>query len=491
MTDDSLTTRQKALKINLDPRIYGTLGEIGAGQEVARHFFQAGGASGTIAKTMSAYDKIFSDVIYGKERSGRYVSESRLLKMIDKEYEVLEDRLAESRPDDNLFFSFANTVAAINYFGTNESHGWVGLRYQLEPGGPSNNVVVHVRMLDRDNVSQQHALGVLGVNLIYAAYYYYADTDMFLESLMDNLSRNRIEINMIRFTGTDFKEVDNRLINLKLVRLGFTDAVLFNEKGEITLASEELYKKNIMVVRGSYRPPTLVNVDIIKSGLDCFLNNSEVEKKDINVICEITMTNLSQEGKISREDFLARVDLLSSLGYPVLVSNYHQYFHLTEYFAKFKCPNLSMVLGIYNFQQIFDHNYNNMDSAALTQLGIAQQEEDEEGDKREIDVLASVGLLFRDNVKVFVYPYCGGDESICLENVKVESEYKHLIHYLEDSKKLFDIKNHDASISGIYSRKVLEMIQNNEKGWDKMVPKSVAKTINDKCLFGHPCDHKS
>ena len=482
MSGEVLSTRQKALKINLDPRIYGTLAEIGAGQEVSRFFFQAGGASGTIAKTMSAYDKIFSDVVYGKETNGRYVSEARLLKMLDKEFTVLEERLTGIRPENNLFFAFANTVSAINFYGTNESHGWLGIRYQLEPKGEPVDVVIHVRMLDQENISQQHAVGVIGVNLIYAAFFYSHDPEFFIESLMDGLSTKRIEINMVRFTGKWFKDADNRILNLKLVRKGYTSAVMFNEKGEIILASDELYKQNILVVRGSYRPPTLVSSDILKTGLDSYVEATGHDPKKVNVICELTMTNLSEKGAISRADFLARVDLLSSLGFKVLISNYHQYFKLTEYFSKFKCPNLGIVLGIFNFQQIFDHDYNNFDASALQSLGI-NMDEDEEGE--ELNVFASIGLLFRPNVSVYVYPYHSKDENICLDNLKVSPQQKHLINFLRESHQLFDIKNVDESICDIYSRKVLEMIENGQEGWEKMVPKSVATTIKKKKLFGY------
>ncbi len=484
MTETPLTTRQKALKINLDPRIYGTLAEIGAGQEVARHFFQAGAASGTIAKSMSAYDKVFSDEVYGKERTGRYVCEERLIKMLKKEFDVLEDRLNGKRPEDNLFFSFANTVSAINFFGTNESHGWIGIRYQLGPQGDFHDVVLHVRMLDKDNISQQHALGVIGVNLIYAAFFFYEDPDQFIDSLMDNLTTNRIEINMVRFTGPSFSDVDNRLLNLRLVRNGYTNAVMFNENGEITLASDELYRQNVLVIRGSYRPPTLVNVDVIESGKQAYMEKNSLKEKDIITVCEITMSSLNQSGMLSRQDFLARVDLLASLGQKVLISNYHQYFRLTEYFSKFKSPNLGIVLGVYNFQQIFDHDYNNYEGSALINLGLNVAEEEEDA-QTHLNVLASIGLLFRSNVKVFVYPYHSDvkGESVHLDDLKISSVYKHLVHFLRESSQLFDIDNVNTQISGIYSRKVLEMIQNDEKGWEKMLPTNIAKQIKKKNYF--------
>jgi len=215
MEDEKLiSTRQKALKINLDTSIYGSFAEIGAGQETAAIFFKAGGASGTVAKTMSAYDMTFSDAIYGKEESGRYVCEPRLRKMLAKEYSLLEVRLGEQRGDKTTFFAFANTVTTINFSRTIQGQGWLGVRFQLRPQSPPNDVILHVRMNDKDAVLQQQAYGILGVNLIYACFFYHQDPKTFLLSLMDNLSRERIEIDMIRFEGEDFKHIDNRLISL-------------------------------------------------------------------------------------------------------------------------------------------------------------------------------------------------------------------------------------------------------------------------------------
>ncbi|MCU0353953.1 MAG: TonB-dependent receptor, partial [Cytophagales bacterium] len=274
--DKNIGTRQKALKINLDRRIYGSFAEIGAGQEVAAQFFKAGGASGTIAKTISAYDMTFSDAIYGVEESGRYVVESRLTKMLNREYNLLQMRLNEKRGADTAFFAFANTVVALNYQKTNEGHGWIGLRFQLQPGAPYNDAVMHVKMLDNENLLQQQALGVVGVNLIYGCYYYHKSPETLLLSLMDDLSPERLEIDMIRFTGPDFAEVDNRLMSLYLVKNGFTNVALFGPDGQVLQPSEALYKRNIVCIRGRFRPVTHVNLDMLENGVKQFLEDPDV-----------------------------------------------------------------------------------------------------------------------------------------------------------------------------------------------------------------------
>jgi len=464
---EALSLRQKALKVNLAKRFYGTFAEIGAGQEVARYFFQAGGASGSIAKTISAYDMTFSDHIYGKENSGRYVCESRLLKMLEKEYQLLEERLGDSRGKDHQFFVFANTVAALNFKKTNESHGWMGVRFQDAPGSEISEVVIHVRMLDPQNILQQDALGIIGVNLIYASFFLKHDPEAFINSLMDHLDSSRIEVDFIRFGGRVFKDIDNRLMNLYLVKKDMTHAILFDERGQVVLASDHLYKKDVLVVRGSFRPPTLVSFDMIKAGLRDFSQTIAKEQDEIVTISEITISTLKAEaGDITKEDFLARVDLLCALGQKTLITNYPQYFKLAKYFTRLNVPHLGLVLGIYNFQQVFNEAYS-----------------DTEG-----GILASLGQLFRENVSVYVYPYKSENGALeSLQNLKVSDNFKHVYAHLKENNQIHDVTSPDKDILHIYSSKVLQMIVNNEDGWEKMVPPSVAKTINEKCLFGHPC----
>ncbi len=292
MYEKNLGTKQKALRINLDRRIYGSFAEIGAGQETAAFFFKSGGASGTVAKTMSAYDMTFSDAIYGTEEGGRYVVESRLMKMLNREYNLVEKRLQEKRGAESQFFAFANTVVALNFQKTNESHGWIGLQFQLTPLGPSNYVVIHVRMRDDENLLQQQALGIIGVNLMYGCFFYHKSPETLLLSLMDDLTPDRIEIDMVRFSGPDFVKVDNRLMSLRLVKNGFTDAALFGSDGGVLQPSEALYKKHILMMRGRLRPITNVHIDLISNGQKQFLAEPDVDESKVVLVSELTLHNL-------------------------------------------------------------------------------------------------------------------------------------------------------------------------------------------------------
>lgn len=465
---DSLSLRQKALKINLAKRFYGTFAEIGAGQEVARYFFQAGGASGSIAKTISAYDMTVSDHIYGREASGRYVCESRLIKMLEKEYSLLEERLGGTRGKDHQFFAFSNTVSALNFSRSNESHGWLGVRFQHCPGSEISEVVIHVRMLDPQNVLQQDALGIIGVNLIYACFFLQRDPEAFINSLVDHLDNSRIEVNFIRFGGKAFEDVDNRLMNLHLLKQGMTHAIMFDEKGNVVLPSDHLYKKDVLVVRGSFRPPTLVSFDMIKSGLADFAKSINKPESSVVAISEITISTLKADaGVVTKEDFLARVDLLCALGQKTLITNYPQYYKLANYFARLNVPHLGLVLGIYNFNQVFtDSEYSNVEGG----------------------ILSALGQLFRDNVKVYIYPYQSEKGAVeSLVNLKVPINLEHIFNHLKENQKIVDVEHPNKDLLHIYSSKVLQMIVSNEPGWEKMVPPVIAKEINEKCLFGHPC----
>lgn len=468
MPDQQLSIRQKALKVNLARRFYGTFAEIGAGQEVARHFFQAGGASGSIAKTISAYDMVFSDHIYGKETGGRYVCENRLEKMLVREFELLTERLSEVKGKDHQFFAFANTVSALNFQRTNEAHGWLGVRFQDAPGAAPSDVVIHVRMLDPQNILQQDALGIIGVNLTYGTLCLHKEPEHMVRQLMDHLDTGRLEVNFVRVSGPAFANVDNRLLNLQLVKDGYTQAVMFNEQGEVVLPADYLYKKDILLVRGSYRPPTLVSMDMIKTGLTNFAKSAKINQDDVQTIAEITISTLQEDGDvIANEDFLARVELLCALGQKVLISNFAQYYRLTQYLAKFRARHVGLVLGVYNFKQIFDEEYTNVEGG----------------------LMGAMGQLFAPNVHVFVYPYMSEDkkEFLKMENLTVKKEVAHLYSHVKDGGKLHDIKDFHEEWLHIYSRKVLNMIIGDEPGWEKLVPESVAKTINEKCLFGHPC----
>lgn len=461
----SIGTKQKALKINLDRSIYGSFAEIGAGQDVAANFFKAGGASGTIAKTISAYDMAFSDAIYGEEESGKYVCEPRLMKMLNREYKLLNVRLTESAAE-KRFFAFADTVSALNYQKTNESHGWIGLRFQLRPGGKFNDVVIHVNMLDNDNILQQQALGVIGVNLIYGCYFHHEDPERLLLSLLDDLSTDRIEIDMIRFEGPDFKEVDNRLMSLYLVKHGYTKAAVFGPDGNVMQPYDALAKKHIVAIRGRFRPVTNIFLDMLQKGVRQFENEEDVDDDKVCILSELTLRNL-EDGthRINEKDFLDRVDILCSLGQTVLISNFHEYFKLVAYLSQFTKLRMALIMGMPNLEYIFDEKH-------YTEVPGG--------------IISAFASLFGLKIKLYLYPTL--DEKgqvINLKTFKPETHLRGLMQYLMDNEKLADIKIYDEKLMSIRTDQVLGQIQQGPGEWENVVPESVVKQIKENALFGY------
>ncbi|MCX6213237.1 TonB-dependent receptor [Spirosoma sp.] len=468
MYEKNIGTKQKALRINLDRRIYGSFAEIGAGQETAAMFFKAGGSSGTIAKTMSAYDMTFSDSIYGVEESGRYVVESRLVKMLNKEYSLLEKRLAEKRGSDTTFFAFANTVVALNYQKTNEAHGWLGCRFQLNPQSGYNDVIIHVRMIDNENILQQQALGIIGVNLIYGCYYYSKSPETLVLSLMDDLAPERIQIDMIRFSGPDFADVDNRLMSLHLVKNGFTDAALFGPDGQVLQPSEALYKKHILVMRGRLRPVTNVQMDMIENGLRQFKDEPDVDSNRVVSMAELTLHNLkANEQGIDEKDFLDRVDILCSMGQTVMISNYLEYYKLVAYLARLTRLKIGLIVGIPNLEYIFEEGHYEFLPGGI---------------------LESFATLFSRKVKLFVYPTLKHGAIYTCNEFKLPPTLEPLFQYLVRNDKIEDITDYNEQNLHISTDHVLEMIQQGEDGWENMVPARVAEQIKTNCLFGYPCE---
>ncbi len=462
-----LETEQKALEINLDNSIYGTFAEIGAGQEVARHFFQVGAAAGTIAKTMSAYDKVYSDQIYGVEPSGRYVCESRLYKMLNHEYALMQERLRHDRPDTS-FFVFADTIAAINFQRTISGDGWLGLRFQLRPESETNDMVLHVRMLDNDNQLQQQAIGTLGVNMIYACYHYHEDPEMMLQSLMDSL-QGRVAIDMIHLRGPDFDHLDNRLLSLWLVKHGLTDFAMFGPDGRNVHASEFLYKKYVMIVRGSFRPATLVNMDMIKAGYAQFRHEDEVEPARSYLLTELTLGNLQETADLDERDFLDRAELLNELGQTVVISSTDEHQKLISYLSEFKVRKVGIVLGVRELLELLnDKYYQNMDGR----------------------LLSAFGALFTRNVKFYIYPALqeGSAELMTTNILPIPEGVKFIYRHLIDSGQIVDITDFNPDILHIFSKEVLNMLQSGENNWETLVPSRVASLVKEKYLFGYPSE---
>jgi len=461
-----LGPKQKALRINLDSHIYGTIAEIGAGQEVARHFFQAGGAAGTIAKTMSAYDMIISDNIYGREKSGRYVCLERVEKMLTHEYGLVVDRLADTRGENTKFFAFADTVAAKSYSGLGDCHGWLGVKFQHEAGAGASEILLHVRMLDQENIQQQEAVGILGINLIYACFNYANDPVKIVSTLMDNLTTRRIEIDMIRVDGEAFDGIDSRILSLELVKRKYTNMVLFDENGQVTAAKDSLYKKNLVVLRGSFRPPTHVNMDMLKVGKEYFEKNlAKDEVKKLEVLPEISMSKLIERGEVDNKDFLARVELLTKLKQKVLITNFDGYFSLNMALQPICKKEILFVSGVYNLQEILDlEHYKDKPSG----------------------ILGALGELFGHSTSMLIYPAQDDDDSSKLKTIKdvpYDESIKQIVSYLLENNLIQDVKDYNPEYSSIWSRTVLKMIQDGQSGWDKMVPDAVAETVKEKSLF--------
>lgn len=458
--------KNKVLRVNLNENVYGTFAEIGAGQETVRHFFRAGGASGTIAKAMSAYDKSFSDAIYGIEDDGRYVTEKRLKKMLTHEMNLIEGRISRYKEPNKIFFSYANTVATIDFAKKYKGHGWVGIKFQVSPEGEFNEIILHVRFHETDARLQQLTLGTLGVNLIYGAFYKHDNPKKLLKYLYDHIDKDRIEIDTINFSGPQFEGVDNRLMSLQLVKNGMTEAVMFDANGNNVLPAAVLYKKNVLALRGSFRPVTKVNMDMYERSLSMFLDANRVNEKKTEVIFEITLSNLRAEGEIDEEDFMARARLLGSLGQTVMISNFKEYYRVVEYFSNYTKERMGLVMGVNNLVDVFDTTYYRHLSGGI---------------------LEAFGKLFFKDLKVYLYPMLDTktNKLTTSENLKVHPRMKELYKFFKYNGKVVDIEDYDQSISGIFSREVLRMISHGEEGWEEMLPEGIPEMIKSRDLFGY------
>lgn len=462
MPDEILSPHQKALRINLDAKRYGTFAEIGAGQEVARWFFRVGGASGTVAKTISAYDMAVSDAIYGP--ADRYVSRQRLRSMLDHEYILLQERLGEKRGDKVAFFVFADTVATGSFKRHDEGHGWLGIRFQNEPYAPYSEIFIHVRMLDHENLRQQEALGIVGMNLIYGAFYFWEQPEKLIGSLLDNLTWERIEVDMIRFAGPAFVELDNRLMALQLVEKDLTEAAMFTAEGEAVQWGEVLYKKPVLVQRGSFRPLTNPMLDMMERAQEQFMQEESLQGEKPIVILEMTLRQLQVGDAIDYRDFLDRVDTLSALGHPVLISNFFRYHRLLTYLWRYTQRPIGLPLGLIRMRDIMDEKF-------YTDLPGG--------------IMESLGQLFRKDVKLYVYPWLDKNGNVTtVETMEVAPHLKHLYAHLVDNGYVEDIRNYNRDYLSIYSADVLKKIQNRDPSWEKLVPAPVVQVIKAKKLFG-------
>ncbi len=457
--ENILSTKDKALRINLNENIYGTFSEIGAGQEVARHFFRAGGASGTIAKTMSAYDKGFSDAIYGIENDLRYVTQSRLTKMLNHEINLLESRVDRATHTEKMFFSFANTVATIDFAKKYKGHGWMGIKFQTDSKAEYSEIKLHVRFHLPEAKAQQEILGLMGVNLIYGAYYKHNKPRSLIRYLYDHIDPTTIEIDTINFSGPLFKDVDNRLLSLELIKNGMTQAVMFGPDGKNILPAAELYKKNILTIRGSFRPVTKVNEDMYEKSLQLIKNDKKFTDKNTISIFEITLSNLTSQGELDEQDFLDRAKLLCSMGKTVMITNFQEYYKLSEYFSKYTDKKVFLTMGVDNLIKVFDENY-------YTDL--------------EGGILEAFSKLFTKNITILLYPMLQKNKIIDSSNLVVSGSMKNLYKYFVKNLRILDISDYNRTYLSIFSWDVLKKIQSNQKGWESSLPDNVSDLIKEK-----------
>lgn len=443
-------TYEKALKINLDPLRYGTFAEIGAGQGVAEWFFKASASAGTIAKTISAYDMTMSDEIYGK--CSRYVSRERVLMMLDHEYTLLDERLSEQRGDTSTFFSYCNTVRARGYMDTAECHGWMGVRLQLRPNEEPCNILCHVRLLDKDNLDQMDALGVFGVNFIHAAFYHRDNLETFVNSLMDGISPESVEVDMLKFLGEGFRFVDNRLCSLQLVQSGLTDATMFMPNGNVVQPAEVLYKRPISLLRGSFEPVTNLHLDMMEQTKKEFNKRLDKVQQERSIdICEITMNNLLRGNLVDHLEFLDRADALQALGKTVLISRCPEFHRIATYLNRYTTEPIAISLSIGLLNELFK------DKWAENLAG---------------GILESFGRLFKNELALYVYPWKNRqtDESVTAETFVVDEKYKYLYQHFLHSDMICDVECGDEKLLRYTGRDIQRMIRNNDDNWHEYVP---------------------
>ena len=459
MADEKLNTGQKALQINLDAKKYGTFAEIGAGQEVARWFFHVGKASGTVAKTISAYDMAISDAIYGP--SDRYVSRKRLQSMLDHEFNLLLQRLDKPRGDKCTFFVFADTVTTKR----DEGQGWLGIKFQVHPHDDPSTIIIHVRTLDKEGVRQQEALGMIGVNLIYGAFYLHDNPTKLIGSLMDGLSSDRVEVDMIKCSGPAFTGVDNRLLALQLVEQWLTEAALFTADGEAVIPGELLWKKPILLERGSFRPLTNPMLDMLERAQEQFVQDKALQNDPPVVMFEMTLRQLQVDNAIDHRDFLDRVDMLGALGKPVLISNFLRYHRLVNYLSRQTDKPIGLPIGLVRLRDVFDEKF-------YTDLPGGLME--------------SLGQLFKNDTKLYVYPSLDRKTGVLttLENMEIMPHLRHLYTHLVENRFIENITHYNHETLAIYSGQVLTKIHSGDESLSKLIPAPIFEVIKAKKLFG-------
>lgn len=443
-------TYDKALELNLDAGIYGTFAEIGAGQETANWFFRASGTAGMMAKSISAYDMTMSDAIYGK--AARYVSAERLTAMMDHEFGILLERLAPRRGSDTRFFAFCNTVKARGWKDTGECHGWLGIRFQRQPGDPPTDIILHVRLLDDDGNEQMDALGVVGVNLIYAAFHHRGNLRRFVEALVENLSPGRVEVDLLKLGGHGYMNFDNRLCALQLVQSGLTDATMFLPTGEVVQPAEALYRRPLLLLRGSFDPVMNLHLEMIRGAREGFLGL--LDQADTGrelVLCEITLQNLLRDTGVDPVDFIERADALQALGITVLLSNCPEFHRIAAVLGRCTNRPIGIILSIGLLNELFKPKWSENLAGGL---------------------LESFGRLFVKQVTLHVFPWKNRrtGELVSVENFMAPADCVHLYRHFRENRRILGIACEDSDLLLHTGRDVLRMIASEDARWRGLVP---------------------
>ncbi|MGD1977766.1 MAG: TonB-dependent receptor [Akkermansiaceae bacterium] len=449
MSDPARSPEEKALKINLDSSIYGTFAEIGAGQEVANWFFRASATAGTVAKSISAYDMTISDALYGK--SGRYVSQERVVDMVNYEYDLLEKRLAGPRGKKSRFFAFTNTVRARGYNDSGDCHGWLAIRYQLQSGRPSGTIVLHVNLLDQENVDQMEALGILGVNLIDAAYHAIGDLQKFVASLTEFISPGRIEIDMLKFHGESFMSVDNRICALELVRQGMSPTTIFMPDGEVAQAADVFYKTPLLILRGSFFPVTNLHLDMLQQAGRVFPPESAAtDARECREVCELSLSNLLRDGQVDLVSFLDRADALQSLGKVVMISNCPEFHRVATILRRYTSEPIGMILSIGLLNELFKEKWS---------------------ESLQGGILESFGRLFKNQLSLLVYPWQNRNqgELVTANNFRAPDGLTHLYEHFLENGMISDIGCGDERLLEMTGRRILAAAKEGSN-WEEWVP---------------------
>ncbi len=458
-------TYQKALAINLDPLRYGTLAEIGGGQEAARWLFHVGGAAGTIAEAISAYDMTFSDSLYGAAH--RYVSRERLRAMLDHEFGKLLERLSAARGAGTAFFVFADTVATRSYSHKDDGHGWLGIRFQAVPGAEPSRIDLHVNLHGKSPAQDQDTLGTLGVNLCHGAFFRHTDAEALLASLMDGLHPDQVEIDLIDFSGPAFAGVDNRLMALRLVQSGFTDAALFGPDGHAVPVGDALFHKAVLLERSRFRPPTRFNAALLEAARAEFLRDGGIGPGEVAVISQMTLQDLSDGGEIDAHDYLQRAGVLCALGKNVLISSHGAYYRLAQYLFRYTRQPVAVAMGLPALQAMLDEKQ-------YADLGGG--------------ILEAFGRMFKHDLRLYVCPQLetATGRRTGVHELHVDGRLRHLYAYLLENRFIRALGSVDEASLAIHAEDVLSGIRSGRAGWEQLVPEAVARMIRERGLFGCP-----